>query len=58
MAVVINAHGGQRSSSPRSFQDYLRQKIRNVCLEVSELRRTVEECCNKELQGEISGGAI
>ena len=58
MAVMVNAHGGQRSSSPRNFLSFAREKIRSVNREVTELKQTVEECCNKELQGEISGGAI
>ena len=58
MVVIVNAHGGQHSSSPRNFLSFVREKIRRVCSEVTELKQTVEECCNKELQGEISGGAI
>ena len=55
MAVLVNANGGQRSSSPRNFRSFVREKIRSVCREVTELKQTVGECCNKELQGEISG---
>ena len=52
MAVMVNAHCGKRSSCPRNFLSYVRGKIRSVCRELTGLRQTVEECCNKELQGE------
>ena len=34
-------------SSARNFLQFVQCKIRRVCLEVSELKHTVNECCSK-----------
>ena len=45
-SVSRSTHINQ-SSAPRSFLFYFKEKMRNVCLEIEEMKKKINECCNQ-----------
>ena len=47
VAAAADAHR-HPSSASRTFEDFLKLKIRNICGEVLELQQKVTDCCSQK----------